>query len=79
MWLDKHPPSLQIFTPILHVYDTSNAIAMSIRGDIYSEYRVFPDMTYDVIECQRQGPCITINTGRDGILDDAGNVWVNIV
>ena len=52
---------------------------MSIRGDIYSEYRVFPDMTYDVIECQRQGPCITINTGRDGILDDAGNVWVNIV
>jgi hypothetical protein len=36
-------------------------------------------MTNDVIQCQTQGSCIAIGVGRDGVLDDAGNIWANIV
>jgi hypothetical protein len=53
--LDKHPPSRRPFAFIRHVHDTSHAIAMSVGGDIHGEYRVFPDITYDVVQCQRQG------------------------
>lgn len=77
--LDKHPPSRRPFAFIHHFHDTSDAIAMSVGGDIHGEYCVFPYTTYDVVECQRQGSFTTIDVGRDGILDYAGNVWANVV